>query len=221
MPGAPHRGVPRSKPCEGLPAILQPVGSKGAHVDVGLVSQTFYRALPGVLYEGVPGASYAIVSGAPYGAAPGKSYGPWQSCVCTSCLYHSARGVTATSDGVAPGASDGAVPGAPHRGVPSLHERDEEGADLRRKTCWAATKKKPARWGGTAKGEHTRVTTVLAHSSRYCQCAGRGKNKRPAYPREHCKASLTSASTFPCFSWSTERFPARECLIARHSSGPP
>ena len=79
VPGAPHRGVPRSKPCEGLPAILQPVGSKGAHVDVGLVSQTFYRALPGVLYEGVPGASYAIVSGAPYGAAPGKSYGPWQS----------------------------------------------------------------------------------------------------------------------------------------------
>ena len=137
-------------------------GSKGAHVDVGLVSQTSYRALPGVLYEGVPGASYAIVSGAPYGAAPGKSYGPWQSCVCTSCLYHSSRGVAATSDGVAPGASDGAVPGAPHRGVPSLHERDEEGADLRRKTCWAASKKKPARWGGTAKGVAT-TPMVLPH----------------------------------------------------------
>ena len=41
--------------------------------------------------------------------------------------------------GWSPSASDGAVPGAPHRGVPSLHERDEEGADLRRKTCWAVT----------------------------------------------------------------------------------
>ena len=134
-----HRGAPKSKPCEGRPATLQPVGSKGAHVYMGLVaSGPSYRALPGVFYEGVPGASYGIAPGASYGAAPDKSYGPWCSCVCTSCLYHSARGVTATSDGVAPGASDGAVPGAPHRGVPSLHERDEEGADLRRKTCWAA-----------------------------------------------------------------------------------
>jgi len=88
VPGAPHRGVPRSKWREGPPVTMQPVGSKGTHVYTGLVaSGASYRALPGVFYEGVPGASYGIAPGASYGAAPDKSYGPWCSCVCTSCLY--------------------------------------------------------------------------------------------------------------------------------------
>ena len=58
VPGAPHRGVPRSKWREGPPVTMQPVGSKGTHVYTGLVaSGASYRALPGVFYEGVPGAS--------------------------------------------------------------------------------------------------------------------------------------------------------------------
>ena len=36
----------------------------------------------------------------------------------------------------------------------------------------------------------TRVMTDLAHNSQYCQCAGRGKDERPAYAREHCNVSL-------------------------------